>query len=76
MCVLSKNQIKVLNLRQAGVTFGEMRKHGLNRSTAHDAYRRAQRNLEKIMRTIDYVVDEGLLSKTQVRRLRGILQEL
>lgn len=59
MCMLSKKQLRVLGLRRKGVEFSEMRKYGLSRSTAHDAYRRAERNLERIMKTIDCVADRS-----------------
>jgi len=74
--ILPKRQIRALELRQAGFTFGKMSKCGFSKSTAHDAYNRSQRNLDRIMATIDFLIDHDLLSAGQIERLRRILQKL
>jgi len=76
MSLLSKKQVRVLELSRTAVQLRDMKDHGLSRSTTYDAYKRAQKNLNRIIGTVSFLVDHDLLSATQVKRLRRILQKL
>lgn len=74
--MLSEKQIRILELRKAGSRPRDLRRAGFSRSTSHDAYRRAERNLERIVDTIDLLVDRKLLSEKHIARLQNIFRKL
>jgi len=77
MCVLTRNQIKVLELFSRGVSKSEINRiTGLSMSSINEALKRGQRNIDKALETLETVVDKGLLSSSQVARLQRICQKI
>jgi transcriptional regulator len=76
MVRLTQQQIKILRLRRSGIEFKDMKAYHFSTSTAYDAFKRAQRNINAAIDMIELVVKEELLTSDQVHRLRTIARKL
>jgi hypothetical protein len=73
---LTDRQIKVLRLVRSGMGFREMKTYHISSSTAHDAFKRAQNNLNEAIEIIDLATEEKWLEHEQIRRLKDIVRRL
>jgi len=73
---LPEKQIRVLRLIRSGVQFRKMKAYHVRPSTAYDAFKRAQRNLNAAIDIIEIAVRERWLDPKQIRRLRNVARKL
>jgi len=73
---LPEKQIRVLRLIRSGIQFRKMKTYHVSPSTAYDAFKRAQRNLNAAIDIIEIAVRERWLDPKQIQRLRKIARKL